>query len=164
MAAVLDAAYAEFMPTADTPLSEQQRAAWEGYRADIIDVRSRLDHSDLIVAVEDSKVLGAVTFYPPHAEVHYPTQAEHAEFPVAWAAFRLLGVQPDERGRGLGRGLTEECLERARTLRAPVVGLHTLERMRTAVAMYARMGWVRAPEFDFHPMANLRVEAHRLDL
>ncbi|MGH2699434.1 MAG: GNAT family N-acetyltransferase [Actinomycetota bacterium] len=164
IAAVLEAAYAEYMPSADAPLSEQERAAWTEYGADIIDVRARLDHSELIVAEDNGQVLGAVTFYPPHSGVHYPTEVEQQEFPPEWAAFRLLGVHPDARGRGIGRVLTEECLRRAADRGAPAVGLHTLSRMETASRMYARMGWVRAPEWDFHPMPNLRVEAYRLDL
>jgi GNAT superfamily N-acetyltransferase len=164
VAAVLQAAYEEHMPSADSPLSDQERAGWAGYGADIIDVRSRLDHTELIVAEEDGRVLGAVTFYPPHAGVHYPTEVDHQDFPPEWAAFRLLGVHPDARGRGLGRKLTEECLRRAAEHGAPVVGLHTLSMMETAGKLYVRMGWVRAPEWDIHPLPNLRVEAYRLDL
>jgi GNAT superfamily N-acetyltransferase len=164
VAAVLDAAYAEYMPPAQAPLSEEERAAWADYRADIIDVRSRLGHAELIAAEENGTVLGSVTFYPPNAGVHYPTEVEHVSFPSEWAAFRLLGVLPAARGRGIGRKLTDECLRRATELGAPAVGLHTLSRMETASRMYARMGWVRAPDWDFHPMPDLRVEAYRLDL
>lgn len=164
VAAVLDAAYAEYMPPPGAPLSHQERVAWEGYRADIIDVGSRLDHTELIVAEENGKVLGAVTFYPPHSGVRYPTEVEHQDLPPEWAAFRLLGVHPEARRRGIGAKLTEECLRRAAERGAPTVGLHTLAVMVAAGRMYARLGWVRAPEFDIHPMPSLRVEAYRLDL
>jgi GNAT superfamily N-acetyltransferase len=164
-AEVIDAAYAEYMPSADAvAFSDRERAAWAGYRADLIDVRSRLDHSELIVAEEGGRVLGTVTFYAPHSGVHYPTEVEHASFPPEWAAFRVLAVHPVARGRGLGRKLTEDCLRRATELGAPAVGLHTLAMMEVAGALYARMGWVRAPRWDFYPLPDLRVEAYRLDL
>lgn len=162
--AVLEAAYAEYRPPADALLSDQERAAWDRYLEDVIDVHSRVDQSELIVAEEGGRLLGTVTFYPPYSGVHYPTEVEHQGFPEEWAAFRLLGVHPDTRGRGIGGKLTRECLRRAADRSAPTVGLHTLPMMETAGRMYARMGWVRAPEWDFHPLPDLRVEAYRLDL
>jgi GNAT superfamily N-acetyltransferase len=163
-AKVIAEAYAEFMPSADGASSGPERAAWAAYRADLIDVRSRLDHSELIVAEENGLVLGTVTFYAPHSGVHYPTEVEHASFPPEWAAFRVLAVHPDARGHGLGRRLTEDCLRRATELGATAVGLHTLAMMEVASALYVRMGWVRAPKWDFYPLPDLRVEAYRLDL
>ncbi len=36
--------------------------------------------------------------------------------------------------------------------------------MQVAKQMYERMGFVRAPELDFHPDPNVIVKAYRLDL
>ncbi len=62
---------------------------------------------------------------------------------------RLLAVAPEHRGRGLGELLTRECLARARALGRAQVILHTTRAMRTAWALYERLGFTRAPELDF---------------
>ena len=164
IAGVLSAAYEEYMPGADTSLSDLERAAWDAYRADIADVTSRATDSDQIIAEADGQLLGSVTFYPPAREAHYPSQTEVAHWPIEWASFRLLGVHPDARGRGIGRILTNECIARAQTLGAPVLALHTTFLMVLARDMYIKMGWKRAPEYDFFPMPEFTVEAYILEL
>jgi ribosomal protein S18 acetylase RimI-like enzyme len=158
-AALLIAAYQEHLPAVTAALTPAARAVWEGYRQDIGNVRSRLPHSHLIVAVEGDRVLGSVTFYPrAGALVRYP------ELPESWAGFRLLGVHPEARGLGLGRRLTLECIRRAREARAPSLGLHTAGLMAVARAMYLRMGFRHAPEHDFSPTPGFVVEGYRMDL
>ena len=78
--------------------------------------------------------------------------------------FRLLGVHPDARGRGIGRLLTEECLRRARRAGRGAMGLHTTQPMAIARTMYERMGFVRMPEHDFYPVPGFHVMAYRLPL
>ena len=55
-------------------------------------------------------------------------------------------------------------MHRARRSGALVLSLHTTDLMKTAMRMYARMGFVRAPELDFHPAPGLTVKGYRLDL
>ena len=38
------------------------------------------------------------------------------------------------------------------------------DMMQTAMRMYELMGFVRAPEFDFHPAENTVVKGYSLDL
>jgi GNAT superfamily N-acetyltransferase len=159
IAKLMLAAYAQYMPEPDAELLPEERAAWDGYAEEIVDVRSRVEFSDLIVAEEDGRILGAVTFYPP---TDGPSQ--NHELPPEWAGFRLLAVPPEGRGRGIGRLLTEECIGRARALGATAIGLHTTHLMEVARQMYIRMGFVRVPEYDFFPMPEFTVEAYRLDL
>ena len=59
---------------------------------------------------------------------------------------------------GLLRPATFESCWRA------VLGLHTTEFIYIARAMYQRMGFVRAPQFDFRPVPELLVAAYRLNL
>ena len=58
----------------------------------------------------------------------------------------------------------DECLRRSRLRGARYLGLHTTELMAVARGMYERMGFVRAPEFDFQPGPGVNVMAYRLDL
>ena len=131
---------------------------WEGYARDIMDVRGRLDVTELIVAEHKGSLVGAVTFYPNTA----PT--EQGGWPSGWTGIRLLAVLPDGRGLGIGRSLMDECLRRSRQLGAHTLGLHTTELMAVARGMYERMGFIRVPEYDFHPGPTMVVMAYRLEL
>ena len=150
-AEVLGAAYGEYAASMPPEL-------WKGYHADIVDVRSHLHESDLIVAEHEGRVAGTVTFYPPGS------RDGRSAWPEEWAGIRLVAVRPDSRGMGVGRALTEECISRARAIGAPTIGLHTNSIMAVAMALYKRMGFVRIPEHDFRPSPAIVVEAFRLDL
>jgi ribosomal protein S18 acetylase RimI-like enzyme len=148
VAAVMLDAYREHVPTPASP-------TWEEYWAEIGDVRSRLGSSELIVATQAGRIVGAVTFYPDGAA---------DGFPEGWTAIRLLAVHPSARGRGIGRALTLACLERARQRDAPTVGLHTTARMSVARKLYEAMGFRRIPEADVPLRSDLCLFAYRLDL
>jgi GNAT superfamily N-acetyltransferase len=159
---VMLAAYEQYMPAANAVVTPEYRAAFARYRRDIGDVRARLATSDLIVAEDDGQILGAVTFYRPHATAEYPTPVAHEPWPREWATFRLLAVEPAQRGRGIGRALAQECIRRARALRAPALGLHSTAMMTAAVAMYRHLGWVRAPLYDHRPTPDVSAEGYVL--
>jgi ribosomal protein S18 acetylase RimI-like enzyme len=44
------------------------------------------------------------------------------------------------------------------------LGLHTSESMQVAMRLYERMGFVRAPEYDFSPGGGELVKAYCLSL
>ncbi|MBI4303706.1 MAG: GNAT family N-acetyltransferase [Chloroflexi bacterium] len=140
--------YATFVPS----------PAWEAYLEDISDVRGRLADSQLVVAEVDNRLVGAVTLYLEG--LHYSERG----WPQGWAGIRLLAVHPAYRGRGIGRALMEECIRRCREHGIATIGLHTTEIMDIARRMYERMGFKRAPEFDFQPAPSIVVTAYRLDL
>jgi GNAT superfamily N-acetyltransferase len=131
---------------------------WKNYLADIIDVRSRLDESDLIVAELDHKLMGTVTLYLDGSR-SFPD-----EWPKGWAIVRLLAVHPKYRGQGIGYALMEECIRRCRQAKVASIGLHTAEIMDIACRMYEKMGFVRFPESDFHPAPGVTAMAYSLKL
>ena len=150
IALLLKKAYAEyerFMP----------REVFQSYLEDIVDVRSRLPDSELLVAELDGRLAGTVTLYLHSA-------GESRVWPEGWASVRLLGVLPDYRQRGIGRALMEECIRRSKKEGIRTLGLHTTEAMATAKKMYESMGFARMPEFDFHPRPGVVVMAYRLDI
>ncbi len=132
--------------------------AWKFYAEDIMDVRRRLNESQLIVAELDGQLVGTVTLY---LDTGHSSQKG---WPNGWAGIRLLAVHPAYRGRGIGRALMEECIRRCRNQGIATIGLYTTEMMDVARRMYERMSFVRAPEFDFYPRPDAGIMAYRLDL
>lgn len=53
----------------------------------------------------------------------------------------MLVVDPAARGQGIGRRLTEACLDRGRRDGAEVIALHTSPAMDVALGLYLRMGF-----------------------
>ena len=54
----------------------------------------------------------------------------------------MLVVDPDYRGIGIGKSLTEECINRAKRDNSPLIALHTSPIMEIALNMYLRMGFI----------------------
>jgi GNAT superfamily N-acetyltransferase len=126
-------AYREFVPPGDED--------WEVYLARIADVAARADRTLVLVAVEDGRVLGTATLeLDERIEQEDPPLASHE------VEVRMVGVDPAERGRGIGRRLMEASIEEARALGKTELQLHTTSRMRVAQRMYESMGFERGPD------------------
>jgi GNAT superfamily N-acetyltransferase len=127
-------------------------AGWLG------DAAARGRDADLLVAVEGDELLGTATWCPygsPFAQLAMqPHQGE----------FRTLSVAPSARGRGVGRALVEDCLDRARAARLTEVLLCSLPEMLPAHRVYARLGFVRRPELDWSPVEGVDLWAFSLPL
>ncbi|HEX8359230.1 MAG TPA: GNAT family N-acetyltransferase [Longimicrobium sp.] len=147
------AAYAELA-------SVMEPGAWAGLDGA---VRGALDAEgpgvERIVAERAGEVVGSVMLYHPAADA-YGGAVKRA----SWPELRVLAVSPAERGAGVGQALVDECVRRARRMGASDLGLHTSHSLRAAVRMYERMGFVRAPEYDFRPGGAELVMAYRLPL
>ena len=135
-------------------------AFWEGYRRNILASLAEVGSAEQLVAERDGAIVGTVLLYPPR-RLELP-QGGRLEMP--WPEVRLLAVAPAERGRGVGAALMQECARRVRRAGGRVLSLHTTEMMHTALRMYERMGFVRAPELGFQPMPGTTVMGFRLDL
>ena len=145
-------AYGEYAtamtPTAWAGLDEAIRAALESDAP-----------AERIVAERAGALVGSVTLFPPSTDA-YGGLTTH----VPWPELRLLAVAPEARGLGVGEALVKECARRARAAGAAVLGLHSSRSMQAALRMYARLGFVREPAYDFVPDGGEVVEGYRLDL
>ena len=147
------AAYGEY--------ATQMPALWQRYRANILATLADIAPAEQIVVEQAGGVVGAVLLYPAGAAL---PGAEGGRARMPWPQVRLLAVAPPHRGRGVGAVLMQECVRRARAAGAPALALHTTELMRAAVRLYARLGFVRAPELDARVAPTLMVHGYRLDL
>lgn len=117
------------------------------YRAELVDVTARCAFSEVYVLHLDGRLVGSVTYVPDAGEDAHP-------WPVGGSVLRLLAVDQQARGQGLGERLVGVCIARARQRRAAFLALHTAPAMASARRLYASLGFERAPEHDFDPGAH----------
>jgi ribosomal protein S18 acetylase RimI-like enzyme len=108
---------------------------WETLSRGVGSMSSLADHAELIVAEDADRVVGAVAYCPPGST----PRAEF--FEPEWPIIRMLVVEPSARGKGIGRRLTDECIERATRAGAPLISLHTSPAMKVALDMYLKIGF-----------------------
>ena len=65
------------------------------------------------------------------------------------SGIRLLGVDPRSRGAGVGKALTNACVQRARDRGHSQVILHTTQSMQVAWHLYQKLGFERSLDLDF---------------
>ena len=144
-------AYREFLPPGPSP-------GWEEYLASIADIGGRIDRTIVVVAVRDGRILGSATI-----EMDQVIGDDDDELPPATASLRMLGVDPEVRGGGVGRALVEATIEMARGRGKRVMILRTTPLMKAARALYESMGFQRDPSLDM-TFPEVTVRGYRLDL
>jgi len=103
--------------------------------------------TELLVAVTpEQKIAGAV--------VYFSDMKNYGSGGIATAerdasGFRLLAVDPMERGKGVGKLLTTTCIEKARDNKSLHLIIHTTNAMQTAWKMYEQLGFKRSTDLDF---------------
>ncbi|MGW9195803.1 GNAT family N-acetyltransferase [Micromonospora chersina] len=131
-----------------------------GYAPVLADVATRAETGEVLVAADEvtGEVLGAVTFVlpcTPYAELAGPGEAE----------FRMLAVDPAAQGRGAGAALVDACVARATELGCSAVVICVRSGLApVAQRLYARLGFVRAPEKDWTPVPGVELLGLRLGL
>ncbi|MFI6011986.1 GNAT family N-acetyltransferase [Streptomyces sp. NPDC051243] len=118
------------------------------YLGELKDVAKRAAAAEVLVAVDNGRLLGGVTFVPsggPMADIARPGEAE----------IRMLAVARSARGRGAGEALVRACVDRARAEGCVRIVLSTQRTMHSAHRIYERMGFVRTPDRDWNPIPHL---------
>ena len=129
----------------------------DDYAAELGDVGGRAAQVPVLVAVEDGRLLGGVTYVPgpgPFAEIEGTNEA----------GIRMLAVDAEHEGRGAGQALVEACLAHAREAGKDAVVLLTTPRMHRAHRLYERLGFVRTPERDWWPFPGLELHCYSRQL
>jgi ribosomal protein S18 acetylase RimI-like enzyme len=107
----------------------------------------RKPETELIVAVSpDGEIDGAVVFFgdmTQYGSGGIATQEKQS------AGFRFLAVSDSARGKGLGKLLTLECIDRAKQKHLKQVIIHTTMAMLNAWKMYEKIGFKRSEDLDF---------------
>jgi ribosomal protein S18 acetylase RimI-like enzyme len=87
----------------------------------------------LICENDEEEIIG-MAFLVPKGN---PTEIYDHE----WCYIRLVSVHPDYGGRGIGRQLTEKCIEVAKNNKEQTIALHTSEIMNKARHIYESLGF-----------------------
>lgn len=133
----------------------------DDYADHLADAAGRAREAEVVVARRgelgdtDGPVVGAVTFCPPGSSLREIARDDEGEL-------RMLAVDPRARGRGVGQALVEHCLTATRELGLAGVRISTLPGMTGAHRLYERLGFERAPDDDWSPVAHVRLLAYAL--
>jgi len=134
-------------------------AAWAGLEQAVRAALATTQSADRVVAERGGRLAGSVMLFPPTSDAYGGLAA-----PSTFPELRLLVVDSSHRGAGVGRLLVEECIRRARSRGSAMLSLHTSASMRIARDLYVRMGFRRAPAYDFQPDGAELVEGYLLEL
>ena len=127
------------------------------YAAILRRTAERAETAEVVVACEGPALLGSLTYVAapgPQGSIATGNEAE----------FRTLVVEPSAQGRGIGRGLVQWSVDRARADRRDRLVLSTMPWMRVAHGLYERMDFVRTPDRDWHPRPEITCWTYALGL
>ncbi|MEG0850820.1 MAG: GNAT family N-acetyltransferase [Flavobacterium sp.] len=103
--------------------------------------------TELLVAVDEKNtILGAVVYFN---DMQYYGSGGIATQEQNSAGFRLLGVDNNARGKGIGKLLTQECIKKTSENNRKQLIIHSTLSMKTAWKMYENIGFKRSEDLDF---------------
>lgn len=114
--------------------------------ANIGELTKRPETELLVAAKTSGEIAGCVVYF---SDMQYYGSGGTATLETNASGFRLLGVDPAFRGKGVGKLLTLECIRRAKEKQNLQVIIHTTMAMQTAWKMYERIGFRRSEDLDF---------------
>jgi GNAT superfamily N-acetyltransferase len=139
---------------------EQEQPNYYKMLADIGSLTAK-PHVELLVAVTpDNELAGAVVYF---GDMQYYGSGGTATQEKNAAGFRLLAVSPAFRGKGIGKLLTQACINKASEAKLGQMIIHTTMAMQTAWGMYEAIGFKRSEDLDFL-QGDLPVYGFRLKL
>ena len=114
-----------------------------------------LQVSECLICEDDYNQCIGMAFLVPNGN---PTEI----YDENWCHLRFVSVDPDYRGQGIGRELTQRCIEIALENNEQTMALHTAEIMGTAQHLYKKLGFRRYKEIK--PALGVRYWLYLLDL
>lgn len=119
---------------------------WNALKSTLSSENDLKEGVEIFVAEIDGKIAGSVVLFPGKMQA-YEWATDVPDYPE----IRMLAIDKEWRGKGLGRALIQHCIETSRGQGDKEVGLHTAEFMTDALSLYTKMDFERKPELDFEP-------------
>jgi ribosomal protein S18 acetylase RimI-like enzyme len=114
-----------------------------------------LERSYCLVCENENNTIMGMAFLVPSGN---PTEI----YDEKWSYIRFLTVDPEFSGKGIGRQLTEMCIERAKKNKEQTIALHTSEMMSKARHIYESFGFYIVREIE--PRFEKRYWLYKFDL
>lgn len=103
--------------------------------------------TELLVALSaDNEIVGGVVYF---SDMQYYGSGGTATKEQNASGFRLLAVAHAARGQGVGKLLTQACIDKAVVREHREVIIHSTKAMLTAWKMYEQIGFKRSEDLDF---------------
>lgn len=113
-----------------------------------------VNNSKIFVCEDNEKIIGMAYLVPSGNPTHI--------YPADWSYIRMVGVNPEYRGMGIAKQLTQMCVDYARQSNEKIVGLHTSEKMDDARHIYESVGFVIYKEID--PIYGMKYWLYKLEI
>lgn len=114
----------------------------------------------LIAVSSNGKIGGGVVYF---GDMKHYGSGGTATLEKNAGGFRLLAVDPSLRGKGIGKMLTQACIQIAKNNKQEQLIIHSTKAMQIAWKMYENMGFTRSKDLDFI-QGKLPVFGFRLQL
>jgi len=103
--------------------------------------------TELLIAVSSiGKIVGGIVYF---SDMQFYGSGGTATEEQNASGFRLLAVDHSTRGQGIGKLLSNECIEKAKRLNQEQVIIHSTKAMQIAWKMYEKLGFKRSEDLDF---------------
>src|SRR5207253_8817447 len=99
----------EVVALAYEPYGSPDDPGWVEHLQLVRKVADRAQRTVVLAAVEDGRVVGSATI-----ELFGVIGDDDRELMPDWAYLRMVGVHPDAQGRGIGRALVRDVIDRVR--------------------------------------------------
>lgn len=123
---------------------EMEPHHWLALSANLSDDQTYLRFLDQAVCFVCTDITGNIIGMAYLVPSGNPTEI----YDTSWCCIRFVSVDPQHTGKGIGRTLTQHCIDLARTNGEQVIALHTSEMMNEARHIYEKLGFKRLKELD----------------
>jgi GNAT superfamily N-acetyltransferase len=125
----------------------------DGYAERLRNARARAHEAQLLVCIDDGRLVGTATFVEGPGPWHEIAAFDEAEF-------RMLAVDRMARGHGAGTALVKRMVELATAHGKRRLVCSSARDMHAAHRLYERLGFTRAPERDWSPVEGVTLMAY----
>ena len=110
------------------------------------DFSAKKDARVLVAVSAENKLLGGIIYFADMSQ--YGSKGIATSLKNT-SGIRLLGVSSESRKLGVGKALTNTCINLAKEKGHSQIVLHTTKAMRVAWGIYLKLGFVRSADLDF---------------
>lgn len=114
----------------------------------------------LVAVTKEGSIGGSVVYF---GDMTYYGSEGTATNEKNAAGFRLLAVNPNTRGKGIGKRLSQVCIDIAKSEQQEQLLIHSTKAMQIAWSMYEKLGFKRSEDLDFKK-GELTIYGFRLKL